>query len=57
MGYHFKLSLAGYSYRQYLTGKSPKLDLFDFVNLAADMALSIGAPRRSPEAIFLFEAE
>ncbi len=36
---HFKLSLAAYSYRQYLTGKSPKLDLFDFVNLAADMAL------------------
>ncbi len=36
---HIKLSLAAYSYRQYLTGKSPKLDLFDFVNLAADMAL------------------
>ena len=37
---HMKLSLAAYSYRDYLTGKkSPKLDLFDFVNLAADMAL------------------
>ena len=37
---HMKLSLAAYSYRDYLTGKkSPRLDLFDFVNLAADMAL------------------
>ena len=36
---HLKLSIAAYSYRQYLTGKSPKMDLFDFVNLAADMAL------------------
>jgi sugar phosphate isomerase/epimerase len=37
---HLKLSIAAYSYRDYLTGKkSPKLDLFDFVNLAADMAL------------------
>ncbi len=36
---HFKLSLAAYSYRQYLTGAQPKMDLFDFVNLAADMGL------------------
>ncbi len=36
---HLKLSLAAYSYRQFLTGKSPKMDLFDFVNLAADMGL------------------
>jgi sugar phosphate isomerase/epimerase len=36
---HLKLSVAAYSYRQYLTGKPPKIDLFDFVNLAADMAL------------------
>lgn len=36
---HLKLSIAAYSYRQYLTGKPPKIDLFDFVNLAADMAL------------------
>jgi sugar phosphate isomerase/epimerase len=37
---HLKLSIAAYSYRDYLTGKkSPKLDLFEFVNLAADMAL------------------
>jgi sugar phosphate isomerase/epimerase len=36
---HLKLSIAAYSYRQYLTGRPPKIDLFDFVNLAADMAL------------------
>jgi sugar phosphate isomerase/epimerase len=37
---HLKLSIAAYSYRDYLTGKkSPRLDLFDFVNLAADMGL------------------
>jgi sugar phosphate isomerase/epimerase len=36
---HLKLSIAAYSYRQYLTGKPPRMDLFDFVNLAADMAL------------------
>jgi sugar phosphate isomerase/epimerase len=36
---HMKLSLAAYSYRQFLAGKNPKMDLFDFVNLAADMAL------------------
>jgi sugar phosphate isomerase/epimerase len=36
---HLKLSIAAYSFRQYLTAKTPKFDLFDFVNLAADMAL------------------
>ncbi|HZW29271.1 MAG TPA: sugar phosphate isomerase/epimerase family protein [Isosphaeraceae bacterium] len=36
---HLKLSIAAYSYRQYLTGRPPKIDLFDFVNLAADLAL------------------
>ena len=36
---HLKLSIAAYSYRQYLTARPPKMDLFDFVNLAADMAL------------------
>jgi sugar phosphate isomerase/epimerase len=36
---HLKLSIAAYSYRQYLTAKPPKMDLFDFVNRAADMAL------------------
>jgi sugar phosphate isomerase/epimerase len=41
---HLKLSLAAYSYRQYLTGKSPKMDLFGFVDLAADMALDAVEP-------------
>ncbi len=36
---HLKLSVAAYSYRQFLDLKNPKMDLFDFVNLAADMGL------------------
>lgn len=36
---HLKLSLAAYSYRQYLDLKRPRIDLFDFINLAADMGL------------------
>lgn len=36
---HLKLSLAAYSYRQYLAGPDKTMDLFDFVTLAADMAL------------------
>jgi sugar phosphate isomerase/epimerase len=36
---HLKLSIAAYSYRQYLQGPNKSMDLFDFVNLAADMAL------------------
>ncbi|WZO96174.1 sugar phosphate isomerase/epimerase family protein [Isosphaeraceae bacterium EP7] len=36
---HMKLSIAAYSFRDALTGKGPKIDLFDFVNLAADMQL------------------
>jgi sugar phosphate isomerase/epimerase len=36
---HLKLSLAAYSYRQYLQGPKKTMDLFDFVDLAADMAL------------------
>lgn len=36
---HLKLSLAAYSYRQWLTGKPPRMDLFGFVDLAADMGL------------------
>ena len=36
---HLKLSIAAYSYRQYLAAKPPTMDLFDFVNLAADMGL------------------
>jgi sugar phosphate isomerase/epimerase len=35
---HLKLSLAAFSYKPYLTGeKSPKMDLFQFVDLAADL--------------------
>ena len=41
---HLKLSLAAYSYRQYLTGKNARMDLFDFVNLAADMGLDAVEP-------------
>lgn len=36
---HLKLSVAAYSYRQALTAKPPKLDLFGFVDLAAEMGL------------------
>jgi sugar phosphate isomerase/epimerase len=37
---HLKLSLAAFSYKPYLTGeKSPKMDLFQFVDLAADLAV------------------
>ncbi len=36
---HLKLSLAAYSYRAYLSGKEKSMDLFDFVNLAADLAV------------------
>ncbi|MBI3838814.1 MAG: sugar phosphate isomerase/epimerase [Planctomycetia bacterium] len=37
---HLKLSLAAYSYKPYLTGeKSPKMDLFQFVDLAAELAV------------------
>jgi sugar phosphate isomerase/epimerase len=41
---HFKLSLAAYSYRQFLTGDNPRMDLFDFVNVAADMGLDAVEP-------------
>jgi sugar phosphate isomerase/epimerase len=36
---HLKLSLAAYSYRKYLDLKVKKMDMFDFVNLCADLAL------------------
>jgi sugar phosphate isomerase/epimerase len=40
-----KLSIAAYSYRDYLTGnRLPRMDLFEFVNLAADMALDAVEP-------------
>lgn len=41
---HFKLSLAAYSYREFLAGDRPRMDLFDFVNLAADMGLDAVEP-------------
>jgi sugar phosphate isomerase/epimerase len=36
---HLKLSLAAFSYRDYLTGPDKTMDLFGFVDLAADLAL------------------
>ena len=41
---HLKLSLAAYSYRQLLDGPNPKMDLFDYLNLAADMGLDAVEP-------------
>ena len=41
---HFKLSLAAYSYRKYLTGPDKSMDLFDFTNLAADLGLDAIEP-------------
>ena len=36
---HFKLSLAAYSYRDLLSGPAKTMDLFGFVDLAADLGL------------------
>jgi len=39
---HLKLSIAAYSYRDFLKGtkdRKPSMDLFEFINLAADMRL------------------
>jgi sugar phosphate isomerase/epimerase len=41
---HFKLSLAAFSYRKYLTGAGKSMDLFDFANLAADLGLDAIEP-------------
>ena len=41
---HLKLSLAAYSYRDYLTGPKKRMDLFDFLNLAADLAVDAVEP-------------
>ncbi len=41
---HLKLSIAAYSYRDYLKSKPPKMDMFDFVSLAADMGLDAVEP-------------
>src|SRR5436309_2445097 len=34
-----KLSLAAYSFRKYLAGKTPSMTLFDFIDLAAGLPL------------------
>jgi sugar phosphate isomerase/epimerase len=41
---HLKLSIAAYSYRDYLTSKPPRMDLFAFANLAADLGLDAIEP-------------
>jgi sugar phosphate isomerase/epimerase len=41
---HLKLSLAAYSYRDYLTGPKKRMDLFDFLNLVADLAVDAVEP-------------
>jgi sugar phosphate isomerase/epimerase len=41
---HLKLSIAAYSYRDLLDFKNPKLDMFGFVDLAADLALDAVEP-------------
>lgn len=41
---HLKLSIAAYSYRQFLQGAKKSMDLFDFAGLAADMGLDAIEP-------------
>jgi sugar phosphate isomerase/epimerase len=41
---HFKLSLAAYSFRDSLTGPNKTMDLFGFVDLAADLGLDAVEP-------------
>ncbi len=41
---HFKLSIAAYSYRKYLAGDSKSMEMFDFVDLAADLGLDAVEP-------------
>lgn len=41
---HLKLSLAAYSIRQLLEGPDPRMDLFDYVNFAADLGLDAVEP-------------
>jgi len=41
---HLKLSIAAYSYRDHLTSKPPRMTLFDYANLAADMGLDAIEP-------------
>src|SRR5690242_18387815 len=41
---HLKLSLAAYSFRDQLTGPNKTMDLFGFVDLAADLGLDAVEP-------------
>lgn len=41
---HLKLSIAAYSYRQFLQGEKKSMDMFDFAGLAADMGLDAIEP-------------
>lgn len=41
---HLKLSVAAYSYRDFLKAEPPKMNLFEFADLAADMALDAIEP-------------
>ncbi len=41
---HLKLSIAAYSYRQFLQGEKKSMDLLDFAGLAADMGLDAIEP-------------
>jgi sugar phosphate isomerase/epimerase len=41
---HLKLSLAAYSYRDYLSGPKKTMDLFGFLELAADLGLDAVEP-------------
>lgn len=41
---HLKLSIAAYSYRQFLQGPKKSMDLFDFANLAADLGVDAIEP-------------
>jgi sugar phosphate isomerase/epimerase len=41
---HLKTSLAAYSYRDYLTGPKKKMDLFGFLEIAADLGLDAVEP-------------
>ncbi len=41
---HLKLSIAAYSYRDFLTGDSPTMNLFDFADRAADIGLDAIEP-------------
>src|SRR5690349_17286175 len=41
---HLKLSLAAYSFRQELDFKAKKMDMFDFVDLAAGLGLDAVEP-------------